>query len=35
MVTTIEPMHDPEFTETSIRVFTSQLRMLEERFPSQ
>jgi len=33
MVTTIEPMHDDEFTQTSIRVFTSQLEMLERRFP--
>jgi uncharacterized protein YndB with AHSA1/START domain len=35
MVTTIEPMHSEEFTETSIRVFTSQLEMLELRFQSQ
>ena len=35
MVTTIEPMHSEEFTKTSIRVFTSQLKMLEERFQSQ
>lgn len=35
MVTTIEPMHSEEFTKTSIRVFTSQLEMLEERFRSQ
>ena len=33
MVTTIEPMHNEEFTQTSIRVFTRQLKMLEERFP--
>ena len=33
MVTTIEPMHNEEFTQTSIRVFTSQLKMLEGRFP--
>jgi uncharacterized protein YndB with AHSA1/START domain len=32
MVTTIEPMHNEEFTQTSIRVFTSQLEMLEGRF---
>ena len=32
MVTTIEPMHSEEFTTTSVRVFTSQLKMLEERF---
>jgi uncharacterized protein YndB with AHSA1/START domain len=32
MVTTIEPLHDEEFTQTSIRVFTSQLKMLEGRF---
>jgi uncharacterized protein YndB with AHSA1/START domain len=32
MVTTIEPMHNEEFTRTSIRVFTSQLKMLEGRF---
>ena len=32
MVTTIEPMHNEEFTQTSIRVFTSQLKMLEGRF---
>lgn len=35
MVTTIEPMHDEEFTQTSIRVFTSQLEMLERRFHRQ
>jgi uncharacterized protein YndB with AHSA1/START domain len=35
MVTTIEPMHNAEFTKTSIRIFTSQLKMLEERFQSQ
>jgi uncharacterized protein YndB with AHSA1/START domain len=35
MVTTIEPLHNEEFTQTSIRVFTSQLRMLERRFQSQ
>ncbi len=35
MVTTIEPMHDEEFTKTSIRVFTSQLKMLQGRFQSQ
>lgn len=34
MVTTIEPMHNREFTETAIRVFSSQLKMLEERFQS-
>jgi uncharacterized protein YndB with AHSA1/START domain len=32
MVTTIEPMHNEEFTQTAIRVFTSQLKMLEGRF---
>ena len=32
MVTTIEPMHTEEFTQTSIRVFTSQLKMLEGRW---
>ncbi|MDE2052413.1 MAG: SRPBCC domain-containing protein [Gammaproteobacteria bacterium] len=35
MVTTIEPMHDEEFTRTSIRVFTGQLEMLERRFQGQ
>jgi uncharacterized protein YndB with AHSA1/START domain len=35
MVTTIEPMHDEEFTQTSIRVFSSQLKMLEGRFQGQ
>lgn len=35
MVTTIEPMHSDEFTRTSIRVFTSQLKTLERRFPGQ
>lgn len=35
MVTTIEPMHNEEFTQTSISVFTSQLKMLEERFQEQ
>ena len=34
MVTTIEPMHNAEFTKTSLRVFISQLKMLEERFRS-
>lgn len=34
MVTTIEPMHNEEFTQTSIRVFNSQLERLEQRFPS-
>lgn len=33
MVTTIEPMHNEEFTRTSIRVFTGQLKRLEGRFP--
>ncbi|MGH8290900.1 MAG: SRPBCC family protein [Steroidobacteraceae bacterium] len=32
MVTTIEPLHNEEFTRTSIRVFTGQLERLEERF---
>jgi uncharacterized protein YndB with AHSA1/START domain len=32
MVTTIEPMHDDEFTQTSVRVFTGQLERLERRF---
>ena len=32
MVTTIEPMHDEEFTHTAIRVFTGQLEMLGRRF---
>lgn len=32
MVTTIEPMHDEEFTQTSFRVFMNQLEMLERRF---
>jgi uncharacterized protein YndB with AHSA1/START domain len=32
MVTTIEPLHDEEFTQTSIRVFTGQLERLEWRF---
>ena len=35
MVTTIEPLHDEEFTQTSIRVFTGQLKMLDERFGEQ
>jgi uncharacterized protein YndB with AHSA1/START domain len=35
MVTTIEPMHNEEFTQTSIRVFARQLKMLEERFQEQ
>jgi len=35
MVSTIEPMHNEEFTQTSIRVFTSQLEMLEGRFQGQ
>jgi uncharacterized protein YndB with AHSA1/START domain len=35
MVTTIEPLHNEEFTQTSIRVFASQLKMLERRFQSQ
>jgi hypothetical protein len=32
MVTTIEPMHSAEFTQTSIKVFTNQLNILEGRF---
>jgi uncharacterized protein YndB with AHSA1/START domain len=32
MVTTIEPMHNEEFTQTSISVFAGQLKRLEERF---
>lgn len=32
MVTTIEPMHDEDFTQTSIRVFIGQLKMLEKRW---
>src|SRR5690348_11406529 len=32
MVTTIEPMHNEEFTQTSTRVFIGQLEMLERRF---
>jgi uncharacterized protein YndB with AHSA1/START domain len=32
MVTTIEPMHNEAFTQTSIRVFTGQLEMLARRF---
>lgn len=32
MVTTLEPLHNEEFTQISIRVFTSQLDMLERRF---
>jgi uncharacterized protein YndB with AHSA1/START domain len=35
MVTTIEPLHNEEFTQTSIRVFSSQLKDLEERFQGQ
>jgi uncharacterized protein YndB with AHSA1/START domain len=35
MVTTIEPLHNEEFTQTSIRVFTSQLEHLEVRFHGQ
>jgi uncharacterized protein YndB with AHSA1/START domain len=34
MVTTIEPMHNDEFTQTSTRTFISQLKMLEGRFES-
>ncbi len=34
MVTTIEPMHNEDFTQTSIRVFLGQLDMLERRFAS-
>ena len=32
MLTTIEPMHNEEFTQTSIRVFMSQLKLLDARF---
>jgi hypothetical protein len=32
MVTTIEPLHNEEFTQTSVRVFNDQLRMLAARF---
>ena len=32
MVTTIEPLHNEEFTQTSVRVFNNQLRMLDARF---
>jgi uncharacterized protein YndB with AHSA1/START domain len=32
MVTAIQPMHNEEFTQTSIRVFNSQLELLERRF---
>jgi uncharacterized protein YndB with AHSA1/START domain len=32
MVTTIEQMHNEEFTQTAIRIFTSQLKTLEGRF---
>jgi uncharacterized protein YndB with AHSA1/START domain len=32
MVTTIEPLHSDEFTETSVRVFNKQLEMLDARF---
>ena len=35
MVTTIEPMHNEDFTQTSIRVFINQLQMLERRFQMQ
>jgi uncharacterized protein YndB with AHSA1/START domain len=35
MVTTIESLHNEEFTQTSIRVFTGQLEMLERRFRGQ
>lgn len=35
MVTTIELMHNEEFTRTSIRIFTSQLKILEARFQEQ
>ena len=35
MVTTIEPLHNEEFTQTSIRVFSRQLEMLEGRFQGQ
>jgi hypothetical protein len=35
MVTTIEALHDEDFTQTSIRVFTDQLKMLERRFQHQ
>ncbi len=32
MVTSIAPLHDEVFTQTSVRVFTDQLEMLEQRF---
>jgi uncharacterized protein YndB with AHSA1/START domain len=32
MLTTIEAMHNEEFTQTSIRVYTGQLKRLEARF---
>ena len=32
MVTTIEPLHNEEFTQTSVRVFMGQLERLEGRF---
>jgi uncharacterized protein YndB with AHSA1/START domain len=35
MLTTIEPMHNDEFTQTSVRVFMSQLKLLEARFRGQ
>lgn len=32
MVTTLEPMHNEEFTQTSVRVFNGQLEILDRRF---
>lgn len=35
MVTTLAPMHDEEFTQKAIMVFTAQLKKLEERLQGQ
>lgn len=35
MVTTFAPMHDEEFTQKAIMVFTDQLKILERRFQGQ
>jgi uncharacterized protein YndB with AHSA1/START domain len=35
MVTTLEPMHNEEFTQTAIMVYTGQLDDLEKRFAGQ
>jgi len=35
IVTVIDPMHNEELTQTSIGVFTSQIKRLEARFQGQ